>query len=104
MATELIKGLFVKKPHEKAPQFIKCKLSFKRDELIGWLQAQEDQWVNIDVKESRDGDFYAQIDTWKPDGNKPATHPTLGSDGKVQDNEPTIEYPEDEINPDDVPF
>jgi hypothetical protein len=101
---EFIKGLFVKKPNEKAPQFVKAKMSFKREELIEWLQAQTGEWINMDIKESQKGEYYVQIDTWKPDGKKETTHPTLGTDGKVQNNEPAIEYPYDEITPEDIPF
>ena len=59
-------GLFAKKPHPNAPDFVKAKLSIKREELIKELQEQEGEWINIDVKEGKDGKYYTQIDTWKP--------------------------------------
>ena len=62
---EFISGLIVKKPHEKAPEFIIAKLSIKRDDLIKWLQGK-DEWVNADIKLSKKGSYYAQVDNWKP--------------------------------------
>jgi len=67
-------GLIVKKP-EGAPDFVIAKLSIKREELITFLQNQEGDWLNADIKESKAGKFYAALDTWKPDGQR-ATPPT----------------------------
>ena len=61
-----IDGLIVKEPHERAPEFVKAKLSIKREELIAWLQNQSGDWINADVKVSRGGKWYAAVDTWKP--------------------------------------
>jgi hypothetical protein len=66
MENNFIDGLIVKKPNEKAPEWIIAKLSLKRDELISWLQKQEGEWVNADIKLSKKGTYYAQVDTWKP--------------------------------------
>ena len=64
---EFIDGLFVKKPHERAPDFVKCGISIKRKELGNWLRGKEDEWINIQVKESKGGKWYAEIDNWKPE-------------------------------------
>ena len=48
---EFIDGLFAKAPHPNAPDFVKAKISIKREELINWLNNRSDEWVNIDVKE-----------------------------------------------------
>lgn len=63
-----IDGLIVKAPHENAPEYVKAKLSFKREELIGWLSGQSGDWINADVKVSQNGKWYAAVDTWKPNG------------------------------------
>ena len=60
------KGLVIKNPHEKAPDFVRAKLHIIKDELIPWLNEQEDDWINCDVKLSRNGRLYIQVDTWKP--------------------------------------
>ena len=64
---EFIDGLFAKAPHPNAPDFVKAKISIKREELINWLNNRSDEWVNIDVKEGRTGKWYASVDNWKPD-------------------------------------
>jgi len=69
MATEYIKGLWVKAPHENAPKYVVCKLSFKREEMIAFLQSKTDEWVNADIK-SGDKGYYASVDNWKPSKDK----------------------------------
>ena len=64
---EFIDGLFAKAPHPNAPDFVKAKISIKREELINWLNNRSDEWVNIDVKEGRTGKWYASVDNWKHD-------------------------------------
>ena len=70
-----IKGLFYKLPHANAPEFVKGKLSIKSKELIDFINEQNSEWINVDLKISRDGKPYAQLDTWKPDSNRTTTPP-----------------------------
>lgn len=72
---EFPKGLFVDKPNPKAPDFVKAKISIKRKELGNWLRSKDDDYINIDVKESKDGKWYAAVNTWKPDSKPPAKDP-----------------------------
>jgi hypothetical protein len=72
---EFINGLIVKAPHENAPEYVKAKLSIKREELIAWLQSKDGEWINADVKVSQGGKWYAAVDDWKPNqggGNRSA--------------------------------
>lgn len=79
---EFVSGLIAKPPRDGAPEFVKANLSFKREELIAWLQAKEGDWVNVQVKAARSGKWYAQVDEWKPEQREakpkaaPATKPT----------------------------
>ena len=66
---EFISGLIVKAPHDNAPEYVKAKLSIRREELIAWLQTKDSDWVNADVKVSQGGKWYAAVDNWKPSGN-----------------------------------
>ena len=70
MTSKLIKGLFFKDPHENAPDFVMAKGSIKVADLRSWLAEQSGEWVNFDLKRSREGKPYAQIDDWKPDANR----------------------------------
>jgi|TARA_R110000796_G_scaffold128266_1_gene243727 hypothetical protein len=63
---DFVDGLMAKKPNEKAPDFVKCAISIKRADLITWLTGQTDEWINVQVKESKGGKWYAEVDTWKP--------------------------------------
>src|SRR5690606_1221693 len=65
--TQFIDGLIVKAPNNGAPDYVKAKLSIRREELIGWLQSQDGDWINVEVKESKGGKWYAAVDTWKPE-------------------------------------
>lgn len=63
-------GLIFKKKNEKAPDFVKGSLSVKVDEFIEFLKKNESNgWVNIDLKESKGGKYYAELNTWKPKSN-----------------------------------
>lgn len=62
-----VDGLIAKAPHERAPEFVKAKLAIKREAFIAWLEQQDGEWINLDVKESRGGKWYAAVDEWKPD-------------------------------------
>lgn len=67
---KFIDGLIVKAPNDRAPDYVKAKLSIKREELIGWLQQQPGEWVNADIKVSQGGKWYAAVDDWKPNGQR----------------------------------
>ena len=67
---KFVDGLFVDAPHENAPDFVKCKLGIDRKKLGNWLRAQTDDRINIVVKQSKKGKWYASVDEWKPDPNK----------------------------------
>lgn len=64
---EFPEGLFVKPPPEKAPDFVKASISIKRKDLGNWLRGKEDEWINLDVKVSREGKWYVSVNNWKPE-------------------------------------
>ena len=63
---EFPKGLMVKAPRDGAPDFVKCAISIKREELIEWLEQRDGDWINLDVKEAKSGKWYASVNTYKP--------------------------------------
>jgi hypothetical protein len=69
---EFVDGLFVKAPHEKAPDFVKAQISIKVEDLGKWLRAKykeslaNEGWINLDVKESKSGKWYAAVSNYKP--------------------------------------
>lgn len=78
---DFINGLIVKAPNDKAPDFVKARLSIKREELIAWLQGRDGEWINADIKVSKAGKWFCAVDTWKPNQGgerterKPASAP-----------------------------
>ena len=67
---EFVDGLLVKAPHPNAPSFVKASISIKVEDLGKWLREKfkaGNEWVNIDVKESKAGKWYAAVSTFKKD-------------------------------------
>lgn len=71
--TEFVNGLIVKAPNDNAPDYVKAKISIRREEMIAWLQTKSDDWINADVKVSQGGKWYAAVDNWKPNGGTSST-------------------------------
>jgi len=88
---EFPSGLIIKAPRESAPDFVKGSISIKRQELIDWLEQKQDDWINLDIKVSRQGKWYTQVNTWKPDETRESP--------KVA---PTTVHEDDEMP--DIPF
>jgi hypothetical protein len=61
-----VDGLMAKKPSDRAPDWVKCNISIKREELSEWLAGQNDEWINVQVCEGKGGKWYAEVDSWKP--------------------------------------
>ena len=97
-----INGLIVKAPHDNAPEYVKAKLSIKREELIAWLQSKDGEWINADIKVSQGGKYYAAVDDWKPNQG--------GGSGGSRGGAPQRERPapatnnNDDFDSDSIPF
>ena len=83
---KFIDGLGAKAPHQNAPEFVKAKLSIKREDLIAWLELRTDEWINCHIKESSNGKWYVSVDDWSPDpeykqtNETPASNPQTSAD------------------------
>ena len=69
-----VDGLMAKAPSSNAPDFVKAKLSFKLSDFRDWVSkcksAEPDiEWINVEIKEARNGKWYAERDMWKPDSS-----------------------------------
>ncbi len=57
------------KRNDNAPQWAIGKLSFKTEEAIAFLQANDKKgWVNLAINQSQNGKFYIELDTWEATG------------------------------------
>ena len=62
-------GMIVKAPHANAPDFVKASISIKVADLGKWLREKYkagEEWINLDVKESKNGKWYASVSKFKP--------------------------------------
>jgi hypothetical protein len=90
---QFVDGLIVKAPHENAPDFVKAAISIKVEALGMWLREKHkagEQWVNIDVKVSKAGKWYAAVSKFKPKA-KGAEEPAKPA-GKFDDLEDDIPW------------
>ena len=61
------KGLFFNLPHPNAPDFVRGVISIKVADFGKYLSRVQGEWLNIDLKVSKDGKPYAEINTFKPE-------------------------------------
>lgn len=72
---EFPKGIKWNNPHPNAPDFVKGQISFKVDEFKDYLDTkQRNGWVNIDLKESKKGNLYLELNEYKKAGDNPEVH------------------------------
>lgn len=58
--------IIFKAPREWAPEFVKWAISIKTEEFVNFLWDQNKEWVNLDVKESKNGKLYVELNTYQP--------------------------------------
>lgn len=80
MSTEKVfaKG-FIFKRNDKAPDFVVGSLSLKSNEAIEFIKEQGKEWVNLDVKKSKEGKFYVELNTYEKGGEVTASTPVSGA-------------------------
>ena len=75
MENNFISGLFVFAPNEKAPDFVKARLSLSPERLSEWLTANkglanEKGFIPVDILKSREGKWYAKVNEFKKEEKK----------------------------------
>lgn len=92
-------GFIIKKPHDNAPDFVKAKVSIKAEEFVAFMKKHVDNgWINIDIKTSKGGKLYAQLNDWKPEKKAEAVQ----HEWAKADNYPTEES--EGIDAENIPF
>jgi hypothetical protein len=104
-------GMIFKKPREGAPDYVKGSMSFKVDEFTAFLKKHNNNgWVNVDLKVSKAGKLYTQLNDWKPKEEVAQVSPEQAQKNfeemtkNVNTDAETIEYPDDVASPDEIPF
>ena len=101
MEKQFTKGFYFKR-NEKAPEYVVGQLSVKVSDAVAYLEENKNEsgYVNIDIKLSKGGTYYCELNTWKP------TKDTASEEQQNQaklNNEP-VNYQSEDIKPEDVPF
>jgi len=90
-----VDGLSIKEPRDGAPDFVKAAITIKRADLGNWLRARQDEWINIDVKVSKAGKWYCEVNSWVPKQQLEPHQQSVAADVLRQGGEPFT---------DDIPF
>lgn len=87
---EFPKGLIVKAPRQGSPDFVKLAISIKVAEFQEFLSTKQTEWLNLDVKQSKEGKIYCEVNNWKPDANK-EKHNAAKADGYAPERKPFVD-------------
>lgn len=66
---EFVDGMIIKEVPEGAKDFVISRVSFKKPDILDWIDSQEGEWVNVDIKRGKSGKLYACKNTWKKPEN-----------------------------------
>jgi len=77
---EFVNGLNFKPPRDNAPDFVKGSGSINKQRMIEFLQSKKDEWINFNLLVGRSGNWYAEVNNWKPDASKRSAPAVEGSD------------------------
>lgn len=98
-----VDGAMFSKPREGAPEFIKGSLSVRPESLVPFLRKHTEHlspkgWYTFDLKQSKNGALYLQLNTWKPEKKDLAMEAV--KEARENYNNRNDNY----INPEDIPF
>jgi hypothetical protein len=92
---------FVFKRNEKAPDFVIGRMSIKVDEAIAFIKQHGDNgWVNLGVKQARSGNYYVELDTFKPNNDSAVDKynaPKQAPPPPAPKQQPVVEEEEDDL-------
>ena len=120
-----VEGMRYDKPRQGAPDFVKGRFGVKVADHMKFLlkntegidvrnqavldfvkyidETIADKWINYDFLKSQKGPLYLALNTWKP--TKKNTEMTDDEAAAELDKlAGGVEYPEDDIKPEDIPF
>lgn len=92
-------GLRFDRPHEKAPDFVKGKLSINLRKFFEFAKKfKGNEWLNFDLKTSKTGVLYLQLNDYGLKNHMPSAPipPTVAPE--------PMPYPTEEIDPNNIPF
>ena len=94
-------GFWFNKPQATAPDYVIGGIKVDIDLFTKYMKENRDgDYMRFNVKKSKTGNIYIEVDTWKPSDSRPASV-EKGETKSALD--PALKQPE-EINPNDIPF
>lgn len=62
-----VSGMFFREPSPRAPEWVKGQISIRVSEFTEWYKknSQGEEWLNLDVKESKGKKLYIELSTYK---------------------------------------
>ena len=84
----LPKGIFLKPPHSGAPSWVKGQIGIKLDDAIEYLKENVNDrgYVNLDLKESKAGKLYLDLNTYESRDTAP--EPAVAKKSEFDNDEP----------------
>lgn len=71
-------GIMFKRPRNGAPDFVKGSISIKVADFIPFVEKHSvDGWLNLDLKESKGGKLYLELNTWQKVAQSPTNPQNL---------------------------
>jgi len=83
----LPEGFYLKPPHDNAPAWIKGQIGIKVDTAIEYLQKRKNDkgYVNLDLKESKGGKLYLDLNNFIPKPPEERDQPAVQSPVNEED-------------------
>lgn len=88
-----VDGMIFKRPHENAPDFIKGRISIKVQALQEFLGKQTKEWVDVDLKESKAGKLYFELNTFQKADQREQKASTVDELVEVEIGSPNTDLP-----------
>jgi len=74
------------KKRENQPDFVVGRLAIKIEDAIPFLKERVDKgWVNLNINQARSGNYYLELDTWKPNTDNTETQKDTQTETKKEE-------------------
>jgi hypothetical protein len=75
-------GIIFKLPTDKAPNWIKGNITINIEKFTEFIKSQSNErgWINLDVKESKNGTLYVELNTYQKPKNTPTSEVNTKND------------------------
>ena len=60
---EFVDGLYIK---DSKADFVIAAIGINRKQLGNYLRKSEKEWINVDIKRTKEGVIYGEVNNWPP--------------------------------------